>query len=151
MGSPTSTEPVTVAVADVNPAVVEAIRSLLAADERVCLVGSAGDAEALDRLLGDRRPAVLIVDLSIFGRGAVDHLWAAAAEHPGMGIVLVDLLDVDGRYPARGSGGGVVVLSKLAPPGDWIEAVLAVAGCGHGAGSAGPPDAEPSARTPYDS
>jgi hypothetical protein len=43
-----------------------------------------------------------------------------------MGIVLVDLLDADGRFPPRGAVDRTVVLSKLAAPGAWIDAILAV-------------------------
>lgn len=120
------TEPVTVAIADVNPAVVDAVRSLIDADERVSLVGAAGDAEGLARLLDDGGPAVLIVDPAIYGRGASERLRQTAEKHPGMGIVVVDLLDVDGHHPTRGAADGMVVLSKLATPGAWIDAVLAV-------------------------
>lgn len=113
-----------VLIADPSPAMIGAVRALVDRDERLRFVGSARDAETLAALLQEMLPEVVVLDPSIFGRGAAECLARIAADHPATGIVLTDLLDADLRLAAPGLGTRPVVLSKLAGPEGWIEAIL---------------------------
>jgi EAL domain-containing protein (putative c-di-GMP-specific phosphodiesterase class I) len=63
--TPSSTEPITVLIADDEPSLRDALTELFAHEERVVLVGAAGDADEAISMAETRRPDVAILDVSM--------------------------------------------------------------------------------------
>jgi DNA-binding NarL/FixJ family response regulator len=121
--------PVRVLLADDHRLMREGTAALLAGDERIEVVGMAGDgAEAL-ALAERRRPDVVLLDLNMPGMDGLQ----ACARLRGMGsppapeVLMLTVSEEEPDLYAALRVGAAGYLTKDVPPADLIEAVLAVA------------------------
>jgi DNA-binding NarL/FixJ family response regulator len=118
--------PVRVLLADDHRLMREGTAALLAGDERIEVVGQAGDgAEAL-ALAARRRPDVVLLDLNMPG---MDGLQACARLREGDGpeVLMLTVSEEEPDLYAALRVGAAGYLTKDVPPAELIEAVLAVA------------------------
>ncbi|GAA3632083.1 response regulator transcription factor [Microlunatus ginsengisoli] len=71
----------------------EGIRDILNAHADVTVVGEAGDAAAAVRLVGDKKPDVLLLDVDIPGGYVTDTVGRAKALSPDTRVVILTMLD----------------------------------------------------------
>lgn len=118
---------VRVLIADDHRLFAEALEAILATDDRIELVGLAGDGEEAVRLAGERRPDVILMDISmplLDGIGAVKQIRAADGE---VSILMLTgsnaRTDVDRARKAGASG--YVTKDRIAA--ELVQAILEVA------------------------
>ena len=119
---------VRVLIADDHRLFAEALEAILAADDRIELVGLAGDGEEAVRLAGEQRPDVILMDISM---PLMDGIEAAKAIKAGDGEVSIlmltgsnDRTDVDRARQAGAAG--YVTKDRIAA--ELVEAILQVSG-----------------------
>jgi two-component system NarL family response regulator len=118
--------PVRVLVADDHQLMREGTAALLAADERVEVVGLARDGREALALAERRAPDVVLLDLNM---PEVDGLEACARLREGGGpeVLMLTVSDEEPDLYAALRVGAAGYLTKDVPPAELIEAVLAVA------------------------
>ena len=119
---------VRVLIADDHRLFAEALEAILSADDRIELVGLAGDGEEAVRLAGERRPDVTLMDISMplmDGIAAAKKIKAADDE---VSILMLTgsnaRTDVDRARQAGAAG--YVTKDRIAA--ELVEAILEVAG-----------------------
>ena len=118
--------PVRVLVADDHRLMREGTAALLGADERIEVVGLACDGREALALAERRRPDVVLLDLNM---PEVDGLEACARlrKHGGPEVLMLTVSEEEPDLYAALRVGAAGYLTKDVPPGELIEAVLAVA------------------------
>jgi len=118
--------PVRVLVADDHQLMREGTAALLAADERIEVVGLARDGREAIALAERRAPDVVLLDLNM---PEVDGLEACARLREGGGpeVLMLTVSDEEPDLYAALRVGAAGYLTKDVPPAELIEAVLAVA------------------------
>lgn len=118
--------PVRVLLADDHRLMREGTAALLAADERIEVVGLASDGREALALAERRRPDVVLLDLNM---PVVDGLEACARlrEHGGPEVLMLTVSEEEPDLYAALRVGAAGYLTKDVPPAELIEAVLAVA------------------------
>jgi len=118
--------PVRVLVADDHQLMREGTAALLAADERVEVVGLARDGREALALAERRAPDVVLLDLNM---PELDGLEACARLREGGGpeVLMLTVSDEEPDLYAALRVGAAGYLTKDVPPAELIEAVLAVA------------------------
>lgn len=119
---------VRVLIADDHRLFAEALEAILSGDDRIELVGLAGDGEEAVRLAGERRPDVILMDISM---PLMDGIEAAKAIKAADGDVSILMLtgsnartDVDRARQAGAAG--YVTKDRIAA--ELVEAIIEVAG-----------------------
>jgi len=119
---------VRVLIADDHRLFAEALEAILSGDDRIELVGLAGDGEEAVRLAGERRPDVILMDISMplmDGIAAAKKIKAADDE---VSILMLTgsnaRTDVDRARQAGAAG--YVTKDRIAA--ELVEAILEVAG-----------------------
>ena len=119
---------VRVLIADDHRLFAEALEAILSADDRIELVGLAGDGEEAVRLAGERHPDVILMDISmplLDGIAAAKRIKAADDE---VSILMLTgsnaRTDVDRARQAGAAG--YVTKDRIAA--ELVEAILEVAG-----------------------
>ena len=118
--------PVRVLLADDHRLMREGTAALLAGDERIEVVGLAGDGREAVALAERRRPDVVLLDLNMPG---MDGLQACARLRDGGGpeVLMSTVSEEEPDLYAALRVGAAGYLTKDVPPAELIEAVLAVA------------------------
>jgi DNA-binding NarL/FixJ family response regulator len=118
--------PVRVLVADDHRLMREGTAALLAADERIEIVGLAHDGREALALAERRKPDVVLLDLNM---PEVDGLEACARlrEQGGPEVLMLTVSEEEPDLYAALRVGAAGYLTKDVPPAELIEAVLAVA------------------------
>jgi DNA-binding NarL/FixJ family response regulator len=118
--------PVRVLLADDHRLMREGTAALLAADERIEIVGLASDGREALALAERRRPDVVLLDLNM---PEVDGLEACARlrEQGGPEVLMLTVSEEEPDLYAALRVGAAGYLTKDVPPAELIEAVLAVA------------------------
>ena len=119
---------VRVLIADDHRLFAEALEAILAADERIELVGLAGDGEEAVRLAGQQRPDVILMDISMPLMDGIEAAKAIKAEDGEVSILMLtgsnDRTDVDRARQAGAAG--YVTKDRIAA--ELVEAILQVSG-----------------------
>jgi DNA-binding NarL/FixJ family response regulator len=119
---------VRVLIADDHRLFAEALEAILAADDRIELVGLAGDGEEAVRLAGEQRPDVILMDISMPLMDGIEAAKAIKAEGVEVSILMLtgsnDRTDVDRARQAGAAG--YVTKDRIAA--ELVEAILQVAG-----------------------
>jgi len=119
---------VRVLIADDHRLFAEALEAILAADDRIELVGLAGDGEEAVRLAGEQRPDVILMDISMPLMDGIEAAKAIKAEDRDVSILMLtgsnDRTDVDRARQAGAAG--YVTKDRIAA--ELVEAILEVAG-----------------------
>src|SRR5437868_13437980 len=119
---------VRVLIADDHRLFAEALEAILSGDDRIELVGLAGDGEEAVRLAGERRPDVILMDISM---PLMDGIAAAKQiKEADDGVSILTLTGSNARTDvdrARQAGAaGYVTTDRIAA--ELVEAILEVAG-----------------------
>ncbi len=118
---------VRVLIADDHRLFAEALEAILAADDRIELVGLAGDGEEAVRLAGEQRPDVILMDISMPLMDGIEAAKAIKAEDGEVNILMLtgsnDRTDVDRARQAGAAG--YVTKDRIAA--ELVEAILEVA------------------------
>ncbi|MFC8847212.1 MULTISPECIES: response regulator [unclassified Micromonospora] len=117
-----------VAVVDDHPVFRLGMTALLASTPGLEVVGEAADADEAARVADRTRPEVIIMDLHLGGgRSGVEATREIVGRHPGIGVLVVTMLDDDDSVFAALRAGARGYLLKGAAPGEVDRAVRAVA------------------------
>ncbi|WP_431973997.1 response regulator [Micromonospora haikouensis] len=117
-----------VAVVDDHPVFRLGMTALLASTPGLEVVGEAADADEAVRVADLTRPEVIIMDLHLGGgRSGVEATREIVGRHPGIGVLVVTMLDDDDSVFAALRAGARGYLLKGAAPGEVDRAVRAVA------------------------
>jgi DNA-binding NarL/FixJ family response regulator len=118
---------VRVLIADDHRLFAEALEAILAADDRIELVGLAGDGEEAVRLAGQQRPDVILMDISMPLMDGIDAARAIKAADDDVSILMLtgsnDRSDVDRARKAGAAG--YVTKDRIAA--ELVQAILEVA------------------------
>jgi DNA-binding NarL/FixJ family response regulator len=118
---------VRVLIADDHRLFAEALEAILSGDERIELVGLAADGEEAVRLAEEKKPDVVLMDISMPRMDGVDAAKAIRAENDDVGILMLtgssERSDVDRARQAGAAG--YVTKDRIAA--ELIEAILQVA------------------------
>jgi two-component system, NarL family, nitrate/nitrite response regulator NarL len=118
---------VRVLIADDHRLFAEALEAILAGDERIELVGLAGDGEEAVRLAGERRPDVILMDISMPLMDGIAAAKAIKASDEDVSILMLtgsnSRSDVDRARKAGAAG--YVTKDRIAA--ELVEAILEVA------------------------
>ncbi|MBS1879218.1 MAG: response regulator transcription factor [Actinobacteria bacterium] len=120
-------EQITVVIADDHNVIRAGLRKLLEADTRMRVIGDAADAAAAARLVADRRPDVLVLDLHMPGADPRRDVPRLRREHPETAIVVLTMQSDPrlARDLLRAGASGYVL--KQAAERQLTEAILAAA------------------------
>jgi DNA-binding NarL/FixJ family response regulator len=119
---------VRVLIADDHRLFAEALEAILAADDRIELVGLAGDGEEAVRLAVEQRPDVILMDISMPLMDGIEAAKAIKADDGEVSILMLtgsnDRTDVDRARQAGAAG--YVTKDRIAA--ELVEAILQVSG-----------------------
>ena len=122
------TRQITVVIADDHPVFRSGLRAVLAADDRVRLVGEAEDgAQAVDVVLATR-PDVALLDLHMPKQTGVQAATELTSLAPDTVVVMLSMTDEDAALQAAMRAGARGYLVKGARPAEIVGAVVAAAG-----------------------
>ena len=123
-------KPLRILLADDHPLVRAGIRAVLEALPAVEVVGEAGDGHAALRLIGERRPDVALIDISMPGLNGLEVTARATKAWPLTRIIMLSI-HADEEYVGHALRAGAVwYLLKNAEQGEIELAVRAVGGGG---------------------
>jgi DNA-binding NarL/FixJ family response regulator len=118
---------VRVLIADDHRLFAEALEAILGTDDRIELVGLAGDGEEAVRLAGERRPDVILMDISMPLMDGIDAVKQIRAADGDVSILMLTgsnaRTDVDRARKAGASG--YVTKDRIAA--ELVQAILEVA------------------------
>ena len=118
---------VRVLIADDHRLFAEALEAILSGDDRIELVGLAGDGEEAVRLAGERRPDVILMDISMPLMDGIAAAKQIKAADDGVSILMLTgsnaRTDVDRARQAGAAG--YVTKDRIAA--ELVEAILEVA------------------------
>jgi DNA-binding NarL/FixJ family response regulator len=119
---------VRVLIADDHRLFAEALEAILAGDDRIELVGLAGDGEEAVRLAEERRPDVILMDISMPLMDGIDAAKKIKAADDDVSILMLTgsnaRADVDRARQAGAAG--YVTKDRIAA--ELVEAIIEVAG-----------------------
>jgi two-component system, NarL family, invasion response regulator UvrY len=114
-------------IVDDHAIVREGYRSLLAKHDRLTIVGEASDAASAYRCYKETRPDVVIMDISMPGRGGIDAI-EHIREFDAQARVLVFTMHSGAAYALQAFRAGAKgYVTKSSPPDVLVDAVKAVA------------------------
>ncbi|HEX8050856.1 MAG TPA: response regulator transcription factor, partial [Solirubrobacterales bacterium] len=82
---------ITVVLADDHNMIRAGLRAMLEAEEDLRVIGEAADAPGAQKLVRDRRPEVLVLDLQMPGAEPAEDVPALREEVPGTAIVVLTM------------------------------------------------------------
>jgi DNA-binding NarL/FixJ family response regulator len=121
--------PIRVLIADDHRLFAEALEAILAGDERMTVIGRAGDGEEAVRLTKERRPDVVLMDISMPVMDGIEAARAIKTELDGEVCILMltgsnSRADVDRARQAGASG--YVTKDRIAA--ELIDAIVEISG-----------------------
>jgi DNA-binding NarL/FixJ family response regulator len=117
-------EPVRVLLADDHRLMREGTAALLRADERIEVVGLAGDGREALRMAEARRPHVVLLDLEMPVLGGIEACAALRERVPGTEVMILTVSENEPDLYAALRVGASGYLLKDMPPAELVEAVL---------------------------
>lgn len=118
---------ITVVLADDHAVLRSGLRALLDAEPDIEVVGEAGDGEAAIELVRSLRPTVIVMDLSMPGKGGLAAIKEIVVDVPGTHVLVLTMHD-DEQYlyhVLQAGGEGYVV--KSSADTDLLSAIRTVA------------------------
>lgn len=117
-------------IADDHPVVLDGVRSQLAGDPRVQIIGEAADGEtALNRAI-ELKPAIMVLDLSMPGLNGVEVARRLLAQLPDCKIVVLTVHEDRAYLHKLIEIGASAYVLKRSVAGDLLRAIHAVAAGG---------------------
>jgi two-component system, NarL family, response regulator NreC len=114
---------ITVAICDDHPVVRSGLRRVIDAEGSLEVTGEAGGAEEALALVRERRPDVLLLDLTMPGRSGIDALPELLDAAPGMKILVLTMQDDPAYVRAAFAAGANGYLVKDAADVDLVKAL----------------------------
>ena len=120
-------QPIRVGIVDDHALFRDGLRLILEREPDIDVVGDAADAAAAFALAANRRPHVMIVDLTLGGSDGISLLRDLTSRHPRIRLVTLTMHEHEEtvRQAFRAGAAGYVV--KGAPSADLVSAIRAVA------------------------
>jgi two-component system invasion response regulator UvrY len=119
-----------VVLVDDHPVVRRGLRETLSADPGIAVVAEASQAEEVPGTLAAHRCDVMLLDISLPGRGGIEVLKDVRRDHPSTKVLIVSTHD-EAQYAVRAVRAGAAgYLTKSSPPEELVRAVRAVAATG---------------------
>ena len=121
-----SNAPIRILIVDDHPVVQAGLSSMLSTNEGIEVVGSASGGEEALRMLAERKPEILLVDLRMPGMNGIDLLVAMQKmQSPARAIVLTSFETDENIYRAVQAGAQGYLL-KDTPQEQMLEAIMKV-------------------------
>ena len=119
-----------VLLADSHPVVREGLRSMLAGEETIEVVGEASSSEEAIRKADKLKPDVVLVDIRIPGMGGIETTQRIVQTHPEASVLLLTMYDTEADLVSAISAGAVGYITKDCSPELLCRAIHTVAGGG---------------------
>jgi two-component system, NarL family, invasion response regulator UvrY len=120
-----------VLIVDDHPMVRRGLRETLSAEADITVVGEAARSEEVLALLGTHECDVVLLDLSLPGRGGIDVLKEIRHEFCHVRVLVVSTYD-ESQYAVRAMRAGAAgYLTKTGPPEELVSGVRSVTRTGH--------------------
>jgi NarL family two-component system response regulator LiaR len=116
-----------VLIADDHAVVRQGLRYMLEQQPDVEIVGEAGDGEAASRLAAELRPDVVLLDLLMPARGALETLHDIRRRAPPARVVILTSFHEDDQVIGTLRAGAVSYLLKDSEPEELLRAIRAAA------------------------
>ena len=121
---------ISVVLADDHNVIRSGLRAMLEAEEGIRVIGEAADAPAAQKLVRDRRPDVLVLDLQMPGAEPARDVPALREEAPGTAIVVLTMQNDPRRARELLRAGAAGYVLKQAAERQLTAAIRAAAGGG---------------------
>jgi two-component system response regulator NreC len=121
---------ITVVLADDHNVIRTGLRAMLEGEEDLRVIGEAADAPTAQKLVRDRRPDVLVLDLQMPGADPANDVPALREEVPGTAIVVLTMQSDPRRARDLLRGGASGYVLKQAAERQLTAAIRAAAGGG---------------------
>jgi DNA-binding NarL/FixJ family response regulator len=118
---------VRVLIADDHRLFAEALEAILSGDDRIELVGLAANGEEAVRLAGEKRPDVILMDISMPLMDGVDATKAIRAADGDVGILMLTGSSAQSDVDRARKAGAAGYVTKDRIAAELIEAILEVA------------------------
>lgn len=118
---------VRVLIADDHRLFAEALEAILAGDERFEVVGLASDGEEAVRLAEERRPDVILMDISMPHMDGIDAAKAIKATDEGVSILMLTGSNARSDVDRARKAGAAGYVTKDRIAAELVEAILEVA------------------------
>jgi two-component system, NarL family, invasion response regulator UvrY len=115
-----------VAIIDDHPLVRRGLREALATDSSITVVAEAGRSDEVLTALGDHPCDVLLLDLSLPGRGGIDVLADVRRQFPSVRTLIVSSHDNATQILRAIRAGAAGYLTKAAPEEELLRAIHSV-------------------------
>ena len=119
---------VKVLIADDHRLFAEALEAILAGDDRIELVGLAADGQEAVRLAGERRPDVILMDISMPLMDGIEAAKTIKATDDDVSILMLTGSNARGDVDAARQAGAAGYVTKDRIAAELVEAILEVAG-----------------------
>jgi DNA-binding NarL/FixJ family response regulator len=123
----TRTQPIRVAIADDHPVFRAGLRTVVEESPILEYVGEASNGEEAIAVAAGQQPDVLLMDIHMPGTSGIDATRRVLAERPGLGVLMLTMLEDDTSVFAAMRAGARGYLLKGAAPDDIVRAITAVA------------------------
>jgi len=121
---------ISVVLADDHNVIRSGLRAMLEAEDGIRVIGEAADAPAAQKLVGDRRPDVLVLDLQMPEAEPASDVHALREEAPDTAIVVLTMQDDPRRARELLRAGASGYVLKQAAERQLTAAIRAAAGGG---------------------
>jgi DNA-binding NarL/FixJ family response regulator len=118
---------VRVLIADDHRLFAEALEAILSADDRIELVGLAGDGQEAVRLAGERRPDVVLMDISMPLMDGIAAAKAIKAADADVSILMLTGSNARGDVDRARKAGAAGYVTKDRIAAELVQAILEVA------------------------
>lgn len=119
---------VRVLIADDHRLFAEALEAILSGDDRIELVGLAGDGEEAVRLAEERRPDVILMDISMPLMDGIDAAKKIKAADDKVSILMLTGSNARSDVDRARQAGAAGYVTKDRIAAELVEAILEVAG-----------------------
>ena len=119
-------EPIRIAVIDDHPVVRDGLIAMLGTQPDLLVVGEANDGPEAIRVVADRQPDVILLDLEMPGMDGVEVLRRLQAEQPDVRAIVFTAFDTDERIVSALQAGAKGYLLKGVPRNELFEAIRVV-------------------------
>ena len=120
--------PIRLLIADDHALFREGLRALLAATPDLQVVGEAADGEVALAQAATLAPDVILMDIHMPGLNGIEATRCLLAQQPGLGVIMVTMLEDDASLFAAMRAGARGYVLKGAHHDDILQAIRAVAG-----------------------
>ena len=118
-----------IVLADDQELIRTGFRMILSIEDDLDVVGEAADGAEAERVVGELRPDVVLMDVQMPGTDGITATERIVAEHPGVAVLILTTFDDDDYLFSALRAGATGFLLKNCPPDDLVSAIrLAVQG-----------------------